>query len=198
MIIRLAFENVPRNQIFLSENLASPNAGFYFVIMSKTPDQQLTKIRALVVFFIIALVLSGVTAFPVQTELEWLSRHPNLAPAFAHDWLMNVLHALQDTNARYPFIAYGFDWLAFAHIVIASAFIGVWIDPVRNIFIVHWAMFACVAVFPLALIAGPIRQIPFYHQVIDCCFGLFGLVPLVILKRMILKLELVKPAGKEG
>jgi hypothetical protein len=156
--------------------------------MNPDNDQLLRKIRALVTFFIIALILSGVTAFPVQSELEWLSRHPDLTPAFARDWLADVLHALQDTNARYPFIAYGFDWLVFAHIVIASAFVGVWMDPVRNIFIVHWAMFACVAVFPLAFIAGPVRHIPLYHQVIDCCFGLFGLVPLMILRRMILRL----------
>ena len=166
--------------------------------MPETKTQLLKRIRALVVFFIIALVLSGVTAFPVQTELEWLSRHPSLTPSFAKDWLHDVLIALQDTNARYPFIAYGFDWLAFAHIVIASAFIGVYCDPVRNIFIVHWAIFACVAVFPLALIAGPIRHIPFYHQVIDCCFGLFGLVPLMILKRMIVRLAQSEMTSREG
>ena len=32
----------------------------------------ITKIRLLIVFFIIALILSGVTAFPVETELRWL------------------------------------------------------------------------------------------------------------------------------
>jgi len=37
----------------------------------------------------------------------------------------------------YPFIAYGTDWLAFAHFVIAIAFIGPWRDPVRNVWVVE-------------------------------------------------------------
>jgi hypothetical protein len=34
------------------------------------------KIRLLIIFFMTALVLSGVTAFPVETELRWLLNHP--------------------------------------------------------------------------------------------------------------------------
>jgi len=45
-----------------------------------------------------------------------------------------------------------------------------------------------MAVVPLAFIAGPIRQIPIFHILIDCAFGLFGIIPLIICKRWINKL----------
>jgi hypothetical protein len=149
----------------------------------------LKKIRLLVLFFIIALILSGVTAFPVETELKWLLNHSTLVPNFAKDWLQNVYAALQQTNAQYPMLAYGFDWLAFAHIVIAMAFIGVLKDPVKNKWIIDWAILSCLAVIPLAFICGPIRQIPLFHIVIDCAFGVLGLIPLLICRRMIKQLE---------
>ena len=148
----------------------------------------LTKIRLLIVFFMIALILSGVTAFPVETELRWLLNHPSLVPSFAHVWLQNVYDALKETNAKYPMLAYGYDWLAFAHIVIAAMFIGPLKDPVKNIWVIDWAIFSCVAVLPLAFIAGPIRQIPLFHILIDCSFGIIGIVPLIICRKWINRL----------
>jgi hypothetical protein len=149
----------------------------------------LTKIRLLILFFIIALILSGVTAFPVETELRWLLNHPALVPSFAQKWLQEVNAALIETNAKYPMLAYGFDWLAFAHIVIAMAFIGPLKNPVKNKWIIDWAILACIAVLPLAFIAGPIRHIPMFHILIDCSFGIIGLIPLFICRSMIKKLE---------
>ena len=149
----------------------------------------ITKIRLLIVFFIVALILSGITAFPVETELRWLLNHPSLIPSFAQQWLQEVYAALVETNAKYPMLAYGFDWLAFAHIVIAMAFIGPLKDPVKNKWIIDWAILACIAVIPLAFIAGPIRQIPFFHILIDCSFGVLGLIPLTICRKWIRQLE---------
>jgi hypothetical protein len=40
-------------------------------------------------------------------------------------------------------------------------------------------MIACIAVFPLAFICGPIRGIPFFHQIIDISFGFFGFILLL-------------------
>ncbi len=151
--------------------------------------EKLKKIRLLILFFIIALILSGVTAFPVETELRWLLNHPSLVPNFAEKWLQDVYSALVDTNTKHPMIAYGFDWLAFAHIVIAMAFIGPLRDPVKNKWVIDWAMLACVAVFPLAFICGPIRQIPMFHILIDCVFGVVGLVPLYFCRKWIKQLE---------
>jgi hypothetical protein len=152
--------------------------------------QLITKIRLLILFFIIALILSGVTAFPVETELKWLLTNPGLIPDAFEPWLQSVYIALAETNSKYPMLAYGYDWLAFAHIVIAMAFIGPFKDPVRNKWIIDWAILACLAVIPLAFIAGPIRQIPMFHILIDCSFGILGLIPLFICRAWIRESEL--------
>jgi len=75
-------------------------------------------------------------------------------------------------------VAYGTDWLAFAHLVIALLFVGPFRDPVRNVWVIQFGMIACVAVIPLALVCGPLRGIPFYWQLLDCSFGVFGFIPL--------------------
>lgn len=149
------------------------------------------RIRVLLVLFIVGLVLSGVTAFPIETELRWLT---GVLGADAADggvlrWLVTVRDGVIATNRTYPFLAYGTDWLAFAHLVIAVLFIGPLRDPVRNVWVVEWGMIACAAVIPLALIAGPIRGIPFYWQLIDASFGVIGIVPLWLCLRDIRALE---------
>jgi len=95
------------------------------------------------------------------------------------------------TNRAYPFLAYGTDWLAFAHLVLAVLFVGVWVDPLRNKWVVQFGLIACSGVLLLALIAWPVRGIPFYWRMIDCSFGVFGAVPLMICLRDIKKLEAV-------
>lgn len=147
----------------------------------------------MIVFFMCALALSGVTAFPIETELHWLLQHPAMIPGGTGAWLVQCYDAIKETNARYPMLAYGFDWLAFAHLVIAMAFIGPYKDPVKNKWVIDWAILACIAIFPLAFIMGPIRQIPYFHILIDCSFGVIGLVPLLICRKWIGQLE--KKAG---
>ena len=147
------------------------------------------QIRNWTIFFMIALAISGITAFPLQSELLWLSRQSGLMPSWLSEWVSRVKDGVVNTNTAYPFISYGTDWLAFAHIIIAMLFIGILKDPVRNKWIIDWAMICCILVFPVALIAGPIRDIPLYHQVIDCCFGVFGLIPLWMLRKKIVRLE---------
>ncbi|MGN6646053.1 MAG: hypothetical protein ACTHJT_05950 [Cytophaga sp.] len=147
------------------------------------------KIRLLIISFIAGLVLSGVTAFPIESQLQIAVAHKSLLPWFLRGWLVQVYEAIKATNAIYPFISYGTDWLAFAHLVIAVAFIGPLRDPIRNIWVIQFGMIACVMIFPLALIAGPIREIPFYWQVIDCSFGVFGFILLYWCFRCIRQLE---------
>ncbi len=86
-------------------------------------------------------------------------------------------------------ISYGYDWLAFAHIVIAIAFLGPLQNPVRNIWIIEFGCIACVLIFPVAMIAGHVRDIPFFLRLIDCSFGVLGLIPLVICYRKTKVLE---------
>jgi hypothetical protein len=153
-------------------------------------QEQEKVIRRWIVAFIICLVLSGLTAFALETELGWLVREwPIGKNGNLYAWVLKVYEALKDINCRYPFLAYGYDWLAFAHLVIGLAFIGPLRDPVRNKWIIEFGMLACVLVFPLAFIAGGIRGIPIYWRLIDCSFGLIGLLPLSICYRKIRLLE---------
>ena len=158
--------------------------------MKPLPEKTLrSRIRFLLILFIIGLVLSGITAFPIETQLAIAFDNITMFPLFLQGWITEVYHAIKTTNANYPYLSYGTDWLAFSHIVIAVAFIGPLRDPVKNIWILQFGMIACIMVFPLALIAGPIRHIPFYWTLIDCSFGLFGIIPLYICYKYIKRLE---------
>jgi hypothetical protein len=164
--------------------------------MTTTAPQLLRSIRRWLAVVILGLFLSGVTAFPLQHELALITRvtaHFHLAQHAPelNTWLNRVYFALADTNAHYPFLAYGTDWLAFAHLVIAVAFIGPWIDPVRNKFFLTFGFISCAGVPLLALIAGPIRGIPLYWRFIDCSFGVFCCLCLLVLHRRVHQLELL-------
>jgi len=139
-----------------------------------------TRVRFWLILFVVGLVLSGVTAFPLQAETRLAaSIVSSTGPDFLVGWLDRVRDAVAATNTAYPFMAYGTDWLGFAHLVIAVAFWGAIKDPVRNVWLVQFGMIACVAVIPLALIAGQIRGIPWGWQLVDMSFGVVGIVPLL-------------------
>ncbi|GAA3890929.1 hypothetical protein GCM10023084_49410 [Streptomyces lacrimifluminis] len=154
----------------------------------------LKGIRAWLFLFLAGLVLSGATAFPLVHELRWtesllrtLSVAEHLPGLMA--WIERVREGLDATDERYPFVLYGTDWLAFAHLVIAVAFYGPYRDPVRNIWVVEFGMIACAGIIPLALICGPTRGIPFWWTVIDISFGVFGVIPLYVVRKRIKRLE---------
>lgn len=159
-------------------------------------NAHLRRIRIWLGAFIVGLVLSGVTAFPLQSELQSLLaalRRPAIEP-YAQaihllPWIQRVSEAEEATNAQYPFLAYGTDWLGFAHLVIAIAFIGPWMDPVHNKWVITFGLIACACVIPLAVIAGAVRGIPLAWRFIDCSFGIFGCVPLLICRKSIHALE---------
>ncbi|MFD8998290.1 hypothetical protein [Streptomyces abikoensis] len=154
------------------------------------------RIRIWLVIFIVGLALSGLTAFPLVTEMRWVdealrsdgSPVPEWLPGLM-EWIGRVREGLEATDGKYPFVLYGTDWLAFAHLVIAIAFYGPYRDPVRNIWVVEFGMIACGAIVPLALICGHIRGIPVYWQLFDMSFGFFGVIPLLVVRRMIKRLE---------
>jgi hypothetical protein len=146
----------------------------------------LFRYRLVLGFFIVGLVLSGVTAFPLLHELELLARMLGVPRDAAADsqtglsyWIATVRDGLRAIHADCPWLAYGTDWLAFAHIIIALFFIGPWRDPVPNAWVLKTGLVACAGVFFVALICGPIRGIPLYWRFIDCSFGLFGAIPLL-------------------
>ncbi|MFE0462601.1 hypothetical protein ACFW1A_25430 [Kitasatospora sp. NPDC058965] len=149
------------------------------------------RVRRWLLLFVVCLVLSGLTAFPLRAESGLLVdlAHRLPAPHGATAWLERVHAGLVDEDARYPFLAYGTDWLAFAHLVIAGAFLGPLRDPVRNVFVVRWALGACAGIVPLAVVCGPVRGIPVYWSFVDMSFGVVGAVPLLLVLRGIRRLE---------
>lgn len=143
-------------------------------------------IRFHLVLFVIILALSGITAFPIQTEIDFLYSHLHSFPTMFHKWIESLYHKIHSTP---DVMFYGTDWLAFAHIIISLFFVPVYIDPTKHKANLYVAMFACLMVFPLAFICGPIRNIPFFHQLIDCSFGVIGILYLYFILLKIKKLE---------
>jgi hypothetical protein len=151
-------------------------------------EREMKSIKRWLLFFIIVLVISGITASPAEWELA------QVVNLFDEDtklgsWLHRIYFALQDTSKKYPYLFYGYDWLAFAHVVIAIAFIGPYKDPVRNKWVVEFGAIACLLIIPFALIAGYMRGIPFWWRMIDCSFGIIGLIPIGICYNKITSLE---------
>ena len=151
------------------------------------------KIKVLTWFFIIGLVLSGATAIPLNTEVDWLVNWTGArqlvetpasinAPTWAL-WLVKTQNSLREVTEKSPFLFYSTDWLAFGHFVIAVAFVGALRDPVRNRWLFDFGLIACVLVIPYALVFGALRGIPIWWRLIDCSFGIFGFIPLWICKR---------------
>lgn len=98
-------------------------------------------------------------------------------------WLLTVHEALQDVSANHPLLFYGTDWLAFGHLVIAIAFVGALLDPVRNRWLFDLGLTTCAMVIPFALAFGALRGIPFWWRLIDCSFGVFGAIPLWLCRK---------------
>ncbi len=145
-------------------------------------------IRLHLLAFITLLVLSGLTAFPLRTELQFLMQHLHWFPSFMQLWLIQVGEALEQTP---DLVLYGTDWLAFAHLVIALFFVPVYRQPLRYQANLLVAMAACLGVFALAFICGPIRGIPFFHRLIDCAFGFIGFWQLLFVYKKINRIKTV-------
>ena len=135
--------------------------------------------------FLTGLVLSGLTAFPLVTELrllsEWLGFYDiNQASSQPGNLflIVYVYEALKETNAKFPFISYGTDWLAYGHLAIAVFFIRPFSKPLESDWVLRCGLICCAGVVPLALIAGQIRGIPLCWRLFDCSFGVIGSIPL--------------------
>lgn len=152
--------------------------------------------RLSLALFIAGLILSGLTAFPLRSELSLLCQWLGITDPAAYDtlsglrrWIAFVSFGLNKTYAAFPFAGYGTDWLAFGHLMIALFFIGPFRDPVRNGWVLRVGLVACIAVIPLALICGYLRHIPLEWRLIDCSFGVLGAIPLLYCLHLTKKLS---------
>ncbi|MFH2094726.1 MAG: hypothetical protein ABIJ16_03415 [Bacteroidota bacterium] len=154
--------------------------------------KRIKTIRFFILIFIAGLFISGLTAIPLQAELQLLAgfvKSNNLG-SWLTKWILDVQGALADTGDKYPFLFYGTDWLAFAHFVIAILFIGPLLDPQKNIWVIQFGMIACILLIPYALLSGHFREIPLYWRFADCLFGIFGFIILAYIHKHIHKLNI--------
>jgi hypothetical protein len=156
----------------------------------------------------LGLVLSGLTAIPLQLEVDRLAHWTGAPEVVQHSnsisnanwasWVVKVNSALVQITSRWPFLYYGTDWLAFGHFVIALAFVGALIDPVRNRWLFDFGIMACVLVIPYAFIFGAWRGIPFWWRLIDCSFGILGVIPLALCRRWTLRLDTTRSSHAQS
>ena len=160
----------------------------------KTP-RALTHTRIWLILFSTALIASGLTAIFAREGLRMLS--PlfsqgsflwSLWPSMS-EWLTLVFRAIEETYDKYPFLAYGYDWLAFGHFIISIPFLMAIRDPIRHSWVITYGISACIAVLPFAIVFGAIREIPMFWRGVDTLFGISGLIVLLILRRQLKTLE---------
>lgn len=153
-------------------------------------NQQLyRRIRWLTAIIITGLAVSGATAIPLETEIDLLAGWFGPMGGALGEWIVRVQASLHETNARHPFMAYGTDWLAFGHFVIAIAFVGAWREPVRNRWLFDFGLIASALVVPYALGFGAWRGIPLWWRAIDCSFGVGCSIPLWFCRRYAMEME---------
>jgi hypothetical protein len=169
--------------------------------MADSPDDAtrrtlLRRLRAWMVFYAVALIVSGLTAVPVEWELRtilsagWGGAAPGTSwwPAM-HTFLARVLEATRDVGARHPFLFYGYDWLAFGIGILGLLFLGAARDPVRNVWVVRFGLICCGLVLVFAAIVPHLRGLPWFWTFVDGSFGIVGAIPLLIILRDIQRLE---------
>jgi len=173
--------------------------------MSRQESNLRRRVHALTWLMIVGLVVSGITAIPLKREIDWLVRHtPSIASSSetttdgVAPWLLKIRDAIRTTDSQFPFLFYGTDWLAFGHFVIAVAFIGALRHPVRNRWLFDFGLIACAMVIPYALIMGAARGIPLWWRLVDCSFGVFGAIPMLLCRRYVDQLEARARSGSSA
>jgi len=163
--------------------------------MGMIAQSSLRRVRLALIAFIAGLVVAGITAIPLRFELSILdslvgegSTAAEAWPALGQ-WVSRVHRALEEVDSTYPFLAYGYDWLAFGHFVIAIAFVGALRDPVRNQWVITFGLIACSLVVPYAVLFGQVRGIPPFWRFVDSLFGILGFALLLYAHQELNKLE---------
>src|SRR5256885_1329353 len=105
----------------------------------------LFRYRITLGIFIGGLVLSGISALPLQWELSildrWLGDSGNLGHFISH-----IRDGIDKTYSQFPFFGYGTDWLGFGHFVIPAFFVLPFLDPIKYRAVLHVGLAACSGV----------------------------------------------------
>ncbi len=156
-----------------------------------TAGRYLVYIRLWLALFMFLLILSGTALLaPFRTlDLLGVSFLTTIFPQGHSAWLLGLKKALIVAHEQYPYLVFLSDWLFFAHVAIAIAFIGPFRQPLRNRWVIDFGLIVCGLVIPATLIFGALRDIPWYWQVFDMTFGAGGVLLLMIVRRMVRRLE---------
>lgn len=107
------------------------------------------------------LFVSGVTVWPAIPELRLslaILSQVGLEDSQLYSFTSQILASLEAIEKDHPQIMYGYDWLAFAHIVLAILFVGAIRDPVRNKWVIECGLIMCALVPVLAASCIPVRR----------------------------------------
>jgi len=162
--------NILKAQKPISSYLILVTSSAKFSSMVNTEKHQTLlrrKIRIAIIITITGLLLNGISALPLRTELNILLSNPDMLPKFLRDWWVYVNKGVMETGDNYDFMRYGFDWLGFAHLLVAIAFIGPLKDPVKNEWVVRWGMIASALSVLMAFGWERLRAIPLWWSCID-------------------------------
>lgn len=159
--------------------------------MNSVKENLENKINIAIWITIVGLVLNGLTAFALHTELNIILHFKSLLPQSIYDWLFTVRQAVITAGQEYPFMLYGYDWLGFAHLFIAIAFFGPLKDPVKNEWVIKFGMIVSALTVFISLFYERIRDIPFIWSLIDAAIGLAAFIILFLCYRWIIKLKKV-------
>lgn len=141
---------------------------------------------------VVGLFISGVTVWPAISELRFglfLMEQVGLGETSFFGFVQQIRESLIEIRDEHPQIMYGYDWLAFAHVVLAILFVGAARNPVRNRWVIECGLIMCALIPILAGICIPLREIPFYWFFIDFAFAPAAAVPLLIALKDVRKIE---------
>src|SRR5436190_2096707 len=155
-----------------------------------TIEKQLRgRIKAAIIITILGLLLNGISSLPLRTELNILLSYSSHLPQFLVDWWTYVNQGVLETSEKYNFMRYGFDWLAFAHLTIAIAFLGPLRDPIKNQWVVKWGMIVSALGIVMAFGWERLRDIPLWWSFVDAGISYFAFLILWLCNRWIEKLK---------
>ena len=150
----------------------------------------MNKIRTYTLLLMTGLVIAGATAFFIPWGVDLIVNYSPL-PKWINQtaWLNYVLNGVIQIDKEYEFMRYGTDWMAFAHLLFAILFYGLYKDPIRNKWLVSFGLIACVAIAPIAIGFGHLRGIPLIWQFLDMAFGVIAGAFLLRIKSLIQSIE---------